>query len=122
MKRFYSLITGVLLFFLLYSQGYSADKEVTIRVPYNPALVEKKKDLTGTPIYIKVIIYKSYAALTKTYEANGGNASAALWGWQINLNGVCEIHVVEPKYIYHSRVMGTWGHELVHCVYGAFHN
>lgn len=33
----------------------------------------------------------------------------------------CTIYVVRPKGLDDSNRFETWGHELVHCVYGSFH-
>jgi len=122
MRWFYLLVIGFLVFVFLYAQSYSADKEATIRLPFSPDLVEKKKDITGTVTSVKVVVHKSYEELAKAFATDGHKARSNLWGWQQLVDGICEIHVVEPKYIYQGRVMSTWGHELAHCVYGAFHD
>lgn len=33
----------------------------------------------------------------------------------------CDLHVVKPKSVRDHSQMTTWGHELVHCVYGTYH-
>lgn len=96
-------------------------EEVTITLPYKAKLVVKKKDLTGTAISVKVIIYKTYPEVAKALLKHNGDSYPTLWGWQTDRNGVCEIHVVEPKYTRMGGVFSTWGHELGHCVYGTFH-
>lgn len=79
-----------------------------------------KKDFFRTDIRIKVNVYSDLESLhegIKRYphvDVNSVRLGLAVW----DDTNLCEVHVVEPK---SSDDIDTWGHELMHCVYGKWH-
>lgn len=100
--------------------------------------VEKAHDRTGAPIEITVYTYQTQRQLDEAYrEIHGirrsddpdrrhGFAQWPEWrdkdGNAVNDGGkwTCDIHVIEPKYIDDEPTL-TLGHEMVHCIYGSYH-
>lgn len=78
------------------------------------------KDFVRTDVRVKVNVYSDLSSLhegIKEYpnvDTDSVRLGLAVWD---NTN-TCEIHVVEPK---NSEDIDTWGHELMHCVYGNWH-
>ena len=88
----------------------------------------KTHDVTGEYLDIRVMTFKSQKSLQKYLTKNKMTFTEvdglAQWAHPKNdLTKVnrCEIYVVEPKSVKDEDVMGTWGHELAHCIYGSFH-
>jgi len=98
---------------------------------YEPELVNKAVDNSGIFLRIKVITYDNIEEVNEAYKdylvENGlvedRESVSTVNGWaRFSTDGprFCVIHVVEPFTTY-DQVFRTWGHELGHCVYGAFH-
>jgi hypothetical protein len=84
-------------------------------------------DYAGKEFPITVIVYDTPAQLNKVANEKGITESAdgfALWAIKKNdptTMTKCTVHVVKPSSVRDYEQMTTWGHELVHCVYGTFH-
>lgn len=93
----------------------------------DPAPLEPTHDVVGIPQTITVYTYSSKKALNKAvaglehapdYEVEG------LAQWRIDAIGNvkrCDIYVEEPSERLDHGAMETWGHELMHCIYGEYH-
>jgi len=89
--------------------------------------LEPTHDVTNLDQTIQVHTYGSQKALNKAvakldrapdHEVDG------LAQWRLDAIGNvkrCDIHVVEPKSRMDRAQMETWGHELMHCIYGSYH-
>lgn len=90
--------------------------------------IKKTHDVTGEYIDIRVMTFNSQSSmqryLTKNKLTNDEVDGLAQWVHpKEDLTKVkrCEIYVVEPSGVRDYTTMQTWGHELVHCMYGSFH-
>lgn len=99
--------------------------------------IEKKLDRTGQPIQITTFVYSSQRELDAAFAARHSNENDphsrygfAIWYEWRDADGnlvekdeekVCEIHILEPKYIDDEATL-TLGHEMLHCLYGSYHN
>lgn len=85
-------------------------------------------NLDGQTFPLKVMVFESEYALNKYVQGNDliQQDVLGLARWTVkrddrsNVTG-CTIYVVDPKGLNDSNRFETWGHELVHCVYGSFH-
>lgn len=100
--------------------------------------IEKAHDRTGTPIEMTVHVYQTQRELDEAYrrihnvrrqDDPDSRHGFALWpewrdvdGNAVNDGGkwTCDVHILEPKYIDDERTL-TLGHEMVHCIYGSYH-
>lgn len=110
MKR---IVVATILLFLV-----SCDNENTL---------EPTHDVTGLDQTIRVTTYSSETelnrAVRKLEEAPDYDVEG-LAQWRMDTIGNvkrCDIHVVEPKSRTDRDQMETWGHELMHCIYGSYH-
>ncbi len=85
--------------------------------------VEPTMDRTGAPVTITVIIYPNHRILNE----ENPDLPAEVVGFSewvkddvIGRTPFCRIHVVKPMGLSDPDVK-TWGHELLHCVYGKYH-
>jgi len=94
-----------------------------------PELV-KTHDYSGKQFPITVMVFDSERALNnyihsqKLLTRDEQVQGLALWSLNKNDQSVmnhCTIYVVEPNGAKDYKELTTWGHELVHCVYGSFH-
>jgi hypothetical protein len=91
-------------------------------------------DRTQLPISITVHLYQNRSELNAAWAQSGGVADDqrrlgfAQWN-QLASEGVsgprpaelrCDIHAIQPVRV-QSDAVTTLGHELLHCVYGAYH-
>lgn len=90
--------------------------------------VKKTHDVTGEYIDIRVMTFDNQSSmqryLTRNKLTNDEVDGLAQWVHpKGDLTKVkrCEIYVVEPSGVRDYSTMQTWGHELVHCMYGSFH-
>ena len=88
--------------------------------------IKKDFDRSGQTYTITVNVYDSKADMQRAKaERVGGQRETRLLGWSewspSKPEWGCYIHVTEPKGANDSGTMKTWGHELTHCIYGAFH-
>lgn len=99
--------------------------------------LDKEFDRTAMKMEITVYVYKDRREVTRALKEHIGditrNSMKRNWGinwadgwatWSsVNKKGtpVCIIHVIDPKKTKDYTNMETWGHELVHCMYGNFH-
>lgn len=100
--------------------------------------VQKSHDRTGSPVEITVFTYPSQRALDAAFremhnlsrnedrESRYGFARWPEWrdvqGNTVNDGGewTCQIHILEPEFVDDERTL-TLGHEMVHCIYGSYH-
>ena len=100
--------------------------------------IEKTHDRTGSPIVVTIYTYESQRHLDATYRELHGirrgedrdqRYGFARWPEWRDVDGntvddggewTCEIHVLAPQYIDDERTL-TLGHEMVHCIYGSYH-
>jgi len=84
------------------------------------------QDFTGVEFPITVYTYDSRTELNKAIKDRNPSKRTveglALWFLVKSTRDIkrCEIHVVTPRSIDDEHVL-TWGHELAHCIYGAYH-
>jgi hypothetical protein len=79
-----------------------------------------QKNHTRTHIDLKINIYDNKNDMVRSLKKKFPRLytlpeGVAIWDTTTNK---CEIHVVEPKKAFD---INTWGHELLHCVYGSWH-
>lgn len=100
--------------------------------------IEKSIDRTGAPIEVTVFVYETQQELDEAYrklhnirrgddkESRYGFARWPEWfdkdGNRVPDGGpwTCEIHMMDPAHIDDERTL-TLGHEMVHCLYGSYH-
>lgn len=100
----------------------------------NNRLFKGEMDRTSIPFEMIVYTYDSREAVTASYENAKRNRNGKyvhdVWlidgwaGWTDDKPHKCEIHVVKPAKLGSSdnrSITRTWGHELMHCVYGSYH-
>jgi len=86
--------------------------------------IPKDFDRSGKVQKITVYVYPDKASMRKARQGFDGSKEKDLMGWSAwtaNDPAKCKIHVVKLKSATDNSQMTTWGHELVHCVYGSFH-
>ena len=79
-----------------------------------------QKDHTRTHIDLRINLYSNKTEMTRALNKKfprlyTNPEGVAAWDTVTNK---CEIYVVEPKKPFD---ISTWGHELLHCVYGSWH-
>lgn len=92
-------------------------------------ILDKDFDQSNQPITVIVITYPGEKELAESYWKFLGKElkddkvikGYSIWSRQGDTNLTCEIHVINPSNADDDDRMETWGHELVHCVYGRFH-
>jgi hypothetical protein len=85
--------------------------------------VNPTMDRSGQIQQIKVVVHPSFADVNRAYDKYSGVDMPEVYGWSgwsKDLPGQCEIHVTKPRFL-GTHVVETWGHELMHCVYGSYH-
>lgn len=89
-----------------------------------PKPVDKEFDNTGKPLTITVHVYKNEKELTQALidRNNALNVETPFKdvmreGWAEWKGSTCKIHTTDINY----RTFETLGHELAHCLYGAYH-
>lgn len=83
----------------------------------------------GREFKIIVEVFDSRLELNKTleklYPEYKGKELEGLALWSITKDmenmDLCTVYVVRPKHAEDNPEFTTWGHELVHCIYGSFH-
>lgn len=80
-------------------------------------------DRTGQVQQVVVYVHPSYEDVNRALDKYAGKDMPEVYGWSTWCKDAacrCEIHVIKPLHL-HTRPVETWGHELMHCVYGSFH-
>lgn len=80
-------------------------------------------DRTNQTLEIAVVVHPNFADLNRQYDDWAREDRPAVYGWTTwprDGNGVCTIHVVKPTNL-GTKAVDTWGHELMHCIYGEYH-
>ncbi len=91
-----------------------------------PALTETH-NIDGDDFTLRVTTFENKRSLNKYLEDNEMTDQEVdgLAQWRISKDGSvfkrCDIYVVKPNNPRDYDTMETWGHELVHCVYGSYH-
>ena len=90
--------------------------------------LKRTHNLNGKEFPIKVISFESEPEMHKYFQKHKLQKKKVLGMavWDVDTNDPdivygCTIYVVDPKGLTDSNRFETWGHELVHCVYGSFH-
>lgn len=82
-------------------------------------------DLTNQPIVITVHVLDTQAEVRKTCEALMGDGfpeqGCAVATRSTKHGHSCEIYTTKIRSKTDNGRIATWGHELVHCVYGLWH-
>lgn len=82
-----------------------------------------KEDWERTDMRIRVVVHPSLADLRSAAIAAGAsmdNGTPRAWSKvYTNANSVCEIHIIDPKKDGFRKYVG---HELLHCMYGRWHD
>ena len=86
----------------------------------------KTHDITGEYVDIRVMTFSTQRQLNKYLKRKDGEEVEGLAQWahpKGDLTKVkrCDIYVVEPNSSRDYGQMETWGHELMHCIYGSYH-
>lgn len=115
MKKLLWLIPIVVVMYFLYQM-----------TPDTLGQWDKEFDRTGEPIEITTHVYKNKTEVTNALREWLGDSKDVkrVHGWATWSPGrpyTCDVHVTEPKGTQDKESMETWGHELSHCNYGAFH-
>jgi hypothetical protein len=100
--------------------------------------IEKKIDRTGKPITVTTYVYSTQRQLDEAFRAihnipRGEDVDSrygfARWQeWRDGAGNVieideqltCELHILDPKYVDDEATL-TLGHEMIHCLYGSYH-
>lgn len=94
-----------------------------------PELI-KTHDYSNRELPITVMVFESNSDLNSYLRSKDLTQRESkvdgLALWSLNAKDKtevmdCTIYVVEPKGSQDYKKLTTWGHELVHCVYGSFH-
>ena len=91
------------------------------------AVIEGTHDTTGQDMIIQVHTFRNESALNDAVSKLEGVPSFKVEGlaqWRLDAMGNfkrCDIYVVKPKGKFDYGQQETWGHELMHCVYGSYH-
>jgi hypothetical protein len=94
------------------------EQDILIRVVLHPngnSLEEAYREVNNLPARAPVPEHWGFAAWNEWRDSDGNsvdNPGEQYW---------CVIHAVEPKRQTDQRVL-TLGHELLHCIYGSFHD
>lgn len=90
--------------------------------------ITKTHDITGEYVDIRVTTFQSSRALNKFLKESefsdqevDGLARWAHPKGDLTKVKRCDIYVVEPSGSRDYSQMETWGHELMHCIYGSYH-
>lgn len=88
--------------------------------------IDKTHDITGEYVDIRVMTFSSQRQLNKFLKRKDDEEVEGLAQWahpKGDLTKVkrCDIYVVEPNGSRDYGQMETWGHELMHCIYGSYH-
>lgn len=90
-------------------------------VPLMDDHVWKKAQFGNSVVVVEVVIHPSYKSLRYSFEAQSGKQLGTLWLGAFSSylkDGTCRMHVMDPRV---DLKAWTWGHELLHCVYGSWH-
>ena len=100
--------------------------------------IKPTMDRTNQDITLKVIFHDTKASLEDVYrEMNNLDSNAEVpdqWGFAAwneqrsfdgtllaSTNNICTVHTFQPKR-QNDQLVRTMGHELLHCIYGSYHN
>ena len=89
--------------------------------------LDKTHDAEGEEMIVKINVFSSHEKLNDYIRKNDiENATVdGLAQWRLKKNEDipyrCDIFVVRPKRSNDYELQETWGHELMHCVYGSYH-
>lgn len=90
--------------------------------------LERTHDYSEKFLDIKVVAFETESDLHRYLQKNKLQKKKvkglAIWNIDARNPSVvydCTIYVVDPKGLKDNDRFETWGHELVHCVYGSFH-
>ena len=88
--------------------------------------IQGTQDYNGKPFTITVKVYSNYGELNRAIsEINNGPKVSGFSVWNLRADTMemtdCTLHVVKPSGVKDYAQMTTWGHELMHCVYGEYH-
>ena len=92
----------------------------------NTSYLERSHDASGVDVVIRVTTFDNQALLNSGIQKlyPGRPAVEGFAAWRIDtMDNVrrCDIYVEEPQSKRDLYQMEIWGHELMHCVYGSFH-
>lgn len=95
-----------------------------------------KDEFVRTQFAVTFVLYENETALTKAHAewlgkdglkamgVESGKYTAegfAVWS-KAGEPPACTVHVVKPKHLDDANRFETWGHEVLHCVYGRYHD
>ena len=88
-------------------------------------------DRSAQSVETRVYIYKNKREITKAFKASistnkekllGDNSLIDGWAeWTSKKPYKCNIHVIKPRSMGSKNTIDTWGHEMLHCIYGDYH-
>lgn len=93
----------------------------------NKTTLKETHNVDGQDFTIRVTTFPTQKALQDFLDDNEYTSESvdglARWIISKDMKNLkrCDIYVVKPKRAREHNIMETWGHELVHCVYGSFH-
>jgi len=98
--------------------------------------INKKFDRSGEPVVVTIYTYDSQRELDAAFReihniARGDDVDSrygfARWhewrdpeGNLVEVERECEVHIVKPEHVDDEATL-TLGHELLHCLYGSYH-
>lgn len=114
-KGFYIGILSMLVFI------FSATLTSLIIRDYNtnPVIIDNK-DFIRQELSVTVHIFRNTHELNNAiypYTGNNSNLRDGFSVWSLS-EPICDIFVTEPR---NENDVNTWGHELMHCVFGNWH-
>lgn len=84
--------------------------------------VLKTHDWTGKDFIINVVLHPNSKAVSQAYWQRIKDDKIERDGWAgWNAEGYCEIHAVEVTNSSQKSRKQVLGHELLHCIYGTWH-
>lgn len=83
-------------------------------------IIEPQFDRTDTPLNITIYTYENRGKLMQALNTKERVRGQAFWYEKPENPNECTIHVLEPNRV-DGDITTSWGHELMHCVYGSYH-
>lgn len=90
-------------------------------VPLNDDHVWRAAQYGRKVVQVEIVIHPTYQNLRYNYEVRSRKQIGMTWLAAFSVerrDGTCEMHVMDPRV---DLKAWTWGHELLHCVYGSWH-
>lgn len=90
--------------------------------------IEKQVDFEQQELILSVQFYDHIKDLNNVFDDSDNTVEGfANVSWEVDQNGqainpICNIHSLEVRGVSDYQRMETLGHELLHCIYGLYHD